>query len=366
LNLTSTIGAFILALGFGVVVWDIIRSKKKQPVCERNPWNAGTLEWMGEMPDKPWGSRSIPEIDSRYPLWDQPNLMRDVDEGRFFLPDAEEGKRETLVTTTVDAQPVQCLRVGGPTWLPLLAAVFAGGSFIAMTFHWWWTTAISGVLAIGVILRWLWTGTAAIPEKREKYVGLGVTLPVYASGSNSVGWWAMLILMLADITAFISLIFGYFFYWTVHPDFPPPNMEGPGVFWPVMGGILLLGAWGATILARRLNRLDRRAGFYAAIFSGVVLAVAGCAALVLAPDRTGLDPTSHAYAAIVCVLLYWAVFHAAVGIVMQLYCLARRYFNRMDGEHDIDICNVALYWHFVALTVGITVAVVAGFPHITN
>ena len=74
-----------------------------QPLAPRNPWNAGTLEWLQEMPGQPWGMRSIPEIDSRYPLWDQPNFLRDVDEGRFYLPDAEEGRREMLVTTTVDA-----------------------------------------------------------------------------------------------------------------------------------------------------------------------------------------------------------------------------------------------------------------------
>ena len=91
LNLTSSVGAFILAAGVAVIFWDFVRPKKQQPYSERNPWRAGTLEWLQEMPGKPWGIRSIPEIDSRYPLWDQPNLMRDVDEGRFYLPDAEEG-----------------------------------------------------------------------------------------------------------------------------------------------------------------------------------------------------------------------------------------------------------------------------------
>jgi cytochrome c oxidase subunit I+III len=51
-----------------------------------------------------------------------------------------------------------------------------------------------------------------IPEKDQKHVGLGVTLPLYASGQASVGWWAMLITMLGDSTAFMSLVFGYFFY----------------------------------------------------------------------------------------------------------------------------------------------------------
>ena len=89
---------------------------------------------------------SIPEIDSRYPLWDQPNFMRDVDEGRFFLPDAEELERETLITSPVDAKPVQCLRVPGPSFLPLLAAVFTGGVFILSTFHLYWPALVSGIV----------------------------------------------------------------------------------------------------------------------------------------------------------------------------------------------------------------------------
>ncbi|HEX6985978.1 MAG TPA: cytochrome c oxidase subunit I, partial [Planctomycetaceae bacterium] len=81
LNLLSSVGAFVLAAGFLVFLWDVVRPKGKQPLSERNPWGAGTLEWLAEIPGKPWGVRSIPEIDSRYPLWEQPNFMRDVDEG---------------------------------------------------------------------------------------------------------------------------------------------------------------------------------------------------------------------------------------------------------------------------------------------
>jgi len=51
-----------------------------------------------------------------------------------------------------------------------------------------------------------------------------------------------------------------------------------------------------------------------------------------------------------------------VGVIMQLYCVARRLAGRMTARHDIDIANVTLYWHFTAVTVLVTVAVVAGFP----
>jgi len=227
LNLISTIGAFILAAGFVVVVWDLIRPKSERETSERNPWNAGTLEWLAEIPDRPWGIRSIPEIDCRYPLWDQDHLMRDVDEGRYYLPDAEEGFRETLVTSVIDAQPQQCLRVPGPTFLAFWSALFTGGAFILATYHWWWLAIASSFVAFILIVTWLWTGTAWIPEQESKDVGLNLTLPIYVSGPTAVGWWAMFITMLADITAFVSLIFGYFFYWTIHRDFPPHPYPGP-------------------------------------------------------------------------------------------------------------------------------------------
>jgi cytochrome c oxidase subunit I+III len=51
-------------------------------------------------------------------------------------------------------------------------------------------------------------------------------------------------------------------------------------------------------------------------------------------------------------------------VIMQVYCLARRVFGRMTARHDIDITNVALYWHFHAFTAMATVALLAGFPRI--
>ena len=362
LNLVSSIGAFILAAGILVFVWDVVRPKRREPYSKRNPWSAGTLEWLAEMPGKPWGVRSIPEIDSRYPLWDQPNFMNDVDAGRFYLPDAEEGKRETLVTTTIDADPVQCLRVGGNTFLPLYAALFTGGIFIFSTYHWWWLAFASAILALATILKWLWTGTALIPEKPVKNVGLGLTLPIYVSGSASVGWWAMFITMLGDMTAFVSIVFGYFFYWTARDDFPPDPTPGPGLSWPGVALALILGAWLLTCLARRLNRRDASGVFHAVLATAIACGVAGSAALLAGPWLTGLDPQRRAYDATVWMLVIWTVVHIGAGIIMQLYCMARRVARRMDARHDMDIVNVTLYWHFAAITAVITIAVIAGFP----
>jgi cytochrome c oxidase subunit I+III len=362
LNLIQSIGAGILGVGLALVFIDLVRPRKNQPLAPRDPWKAGTLEWVQEMPGKDWGIRSIPEIDSRYPLWDQPNLIRDIDEGRYYLPDAEEMRRETILTSVVDGTPQQCQRLPGSSFLPLIAALTTGGFFIFGTFHWWWLAIGSLVVALGVIVRWLWTGTAHLPEKTNKHVGLGLSLPLYVSGPTSIGYWAMCITLLADLTAFMSIVFGYFYFWTIHDDFPPPGAVGPGVLWPALGLGLVLGAWGLTLLARRQNRQGAARGFYAAMGGGVLLGLLGAAALLVGPWSTQLDPASHSYAATVWLLLIWSALHVVIGVIMQLYCAARRLAGRMTARHDIEIHNVALYWHFAALTAAIAVLVVAGFP----
>ncbi len=363
LNMISTIGAFVLGAGILILVVDLFRPKSREKFAARNPWGAGTLEWLAASPPvQNWGVRSIPEIDSRYPLWDQPNFVRDVDEGRFYLPDAEEELRETLVTSVIDAKPVQCLRVAGPSYLPLLAAVFTGGVFILGTYYLWWLSAASGVLAIATIWWWLWTGTALISEKDSKDIGLSCTLPIYVSGPGAVGWWAMFITMLGDMTAFASLVFGYFFYWTIHEQFPPEGSSGPGWLLPTCALAAAMAAWLATIAARRVNKRNQATQYYA--YATVAIAASVLASILLwsAPIQADMDPTKHAYEAVVWVLVGWTVIHTSLGTLMLVYCFARRIAGRMTDEYDADITNVTLYWHFIALTVLITVAVIAGFP----
>jgi cytochrome c oxidase subunit I+III len=361
LNLVSTAGAVLLFAGFALLTFDVVRVLRRTAVSPRNPYEAGSLEWLAEMPGESWGVRSIPEVDGRYPLWDQPDLMRDVDEGRFYLPDAEEGKRETLLTSIIDARPEQCLRVPGSSFVPFWAAVFTGGAFIFPTFSWYWAALGSAGLAFVTVIYWLWTGTSVIPEKPEKDVGLGLTLPLYAPGTRSVGWWAMCVTMLGDMVAFLSLAFGYLFYATSRPDFLG-GAVGPGVFWPLVAAAATAGAWVCTRAGAAANRRDAPALFYPSMFVAVALAVGAAGALVMAPVEARMNPEDHAYPATVWVLVGWTVLHIALGVVVQLYAIARRAARRLDAHHDIDMANTTLYWHFAAATMGITVALIAGFP----
>ena len=131
---------------------------------------------------------------------------------------------------------------------------------------------------------------------------------------------------------------------------------------PAIAGVALLGSWALTLLARRWNRADRAALFYAAMIGAIALAIGGGAAIIAGPVTTGLDPKSHVYPAIVWLLAIWTAGHALVGVIMHLYCVARRIAGRMTARYDNEIHNVALYWHFAAVTAAITILTIAGFP----
>ncbi|MEI4488880.1 cytochrome ubiquinol oxidase subunit I, partial [Frigidibacter sp. MR17.14] len=199
-------------------------------------------------------------------------------------------------------------------------------------------------------------------EKPMKDVGLGLRLPTYASGPAAVGWWAMWITMLGDSTAFASVVFGFFFYWTSRADFLPEGaLHADGLL--VLASVAALGiAWAATLGARHLNRAGRGGAAKASLAAGLVLALAGGAALAL--SVMDLAPSTHVYPAIVCALVIWTGAHVAVGVLMQGYCLAGLIFGKIDHEHDADLWNVTLYWHFHILTVLVTAAVIGIAPRL--
>jgi cytochrome c oxidase subunit I+III len=167
--------------------------------------------------------------------------------------------------------------------------------------------------------------------------------------------------MVGDGTAFASLVFGYFFYWTIHPDFTA-GQAGPGVQWPMTALILFAAAWAVMLAARWLNARSSVGGMRLALVAAALLTLAASAAAFAGPWQHAMQPTVHVYPAIVWILVIWVLAHAAVGIIMQLYCLARSFAGYLTREYDLEIHVVALYWHFLAITAVITFAVIGLFP----
>jgi cytochrome c oxidase subunit I+III len=173
----------------------------------------------------------------------------------------------------------------------------------------------------------------------------------------------MAIMMLAIFTAFVCLVFGYFFYWTLHAGFIPPGARAHTI-WALGALAAGVGAWIATLLAKRSNTQNRPAAFYGALLAGTVLSIASAAGLLAHPYFAQLDPAASVYAATIWLLAIWSALHLAVGVLMQLYCIARRLAGRLTAKYDMDIVNVALYWHFTIVTIAITIAIAAGIPYL--
>ena len=73
LNLISSIGAGLMAIGTVVLVWNIVKSLKRGDLAGRNPWNGFTLEWSTPSPPPLENFDELPEIRSRRPVWDRDN-----------------------------------------------------------------------------------------------------------------------------------------------------------------------------------------------------------------------------------------------------------------------------------------------------
>jgi cytochrome c oxidase subunit 1/cytochrome c oxidase subunit I+III len=312
------------------------------------------------VPEEAWGVRSIPHITTRYPLWEQEGIVARMDAGRYYLPDAPAHKRETLVTSVIDGKPLYVQQVTGPAWITIMAAVFTGGAFIFPTFHIYTPAIICGAFAIVCVLYWLWTSTARPPKEEMRDVGLGLRLPTYASGPNAVGWWAMWITMLGDATAFASLIFGFFFYWTARPDFPPAGALQPEGGWVVLMAVLMVLAWAATLFAREANARRYTLAAKLALCVAPLAAAGGAYCTYLAV--AALEPTGHVYPAILWALMVWLIAHAGAGIIMQTYCLAGSLFGKLTPRYDADLRNVTLFWHFVGVKAVVVAAILGLAP----
>jgi len=70
LNLVSTIGSFIIAIGVLSFLWNLIVSLRHGEPAGSDPWGGQTLEWATTSPPPEHNFDSLPPIRSERPVWD--------------------------------------------------------------------------------------------------------------------------------------------------------------------------------------------------------------------------------------------------------------------------------------------------------
>jgi len=340
-NLLASAGAVPLALGVLLLAADVVRTLRRPPTGHHNPWNAPTLEWL---PSANYGMRSIPQVEGHEPLRQQPGLADEVSEGRHWLPGTATGRRETLITTPLRAEPHHVILLPGPGWLPVLGAFGTAAFFLLLTVKWMASAFAFGWLAIGCVLAWLWQ-TDRLPTDSVQ-VADGVQLPLGAARLHSHSWWATLVLLVVDFTVLASLAFGHVHLAMLAPVCPPPGaaLPPPGQVWLAAAGFAASGAllgWsgrplaaGAALRRARLLPLLAATGVLVAAFGGLLAAVVG----------TGLAPTAHGWSATLAALLAYLGFHVAVVLVAAAYLGARIWHGEVTPRQRATFDNIALLW----------------------
>jgi cytochrome c oxidase subunit 1 len=69
-NLLASIGVAFQALAVLFFVWNVIRALCQGPPAGDDPWDAWTLEWTTTSPPPEYNFETLPEVQSRRPLWD--------------------------------------------------------------------------------------------------------------------------------------------------------------------------------------------------------------------------------------------------------------------------------------------------------
>ncbi|HET8746303.1 MAG TPA: cbb3-type cytochrome c oxidase subunit I [Ramlibacter sp.] len=355
-NVLATAGACVFAAGAALSLAHLARTALRPQGEHDNPWHAPSLEWL---PQAAYGTRSIPQVRSAYPLWDQPDLAREVEEGRHWLPGSVFGGRETLVTSPWRGEIRQLLRLAGDGWWHFVAAAGTAGFFLLLTVSRYLPAIACGLLAIAAILAWVWQLDRPPPAATAR-IGDGVHVPTFAQGRAAPSWWATVILVAVDATIFTALAFSHLHVSMKLDVCPPPGARVPGG-----------GAWAAALLvaaslalAWAVRRpLQGGQGWLQLAWLVAGVCVLGAFGIDLgAHIGAGLSPTHHAWGATVAALLGWQGLHVFALLLMGSYVLVRSLAGRLRPDARATLDNCTLFWHYAVVQGIVVIALVRLLP----
>jgi len=349
-NLVSSVFSFMMAFGIAAVLLDLALHWRHGRKAGHNPWNADTLEWATGTPPVSYNFASLPRIESRHPLWDQPGLTDEIAEGRHALARADHGRRETLGSDPLTGEPREVLHLPGNSWWPLGCALMLAGLCISLLLR-AYGVAIGFVLVFVVAaLRWSWENgahpKAAAHEEREQRPD---GLPLHSRTFDGAGLWGMGLTLLANGAIYLSLVFGWLYLWTVAPNWQMPAERPTGV-WHLAACALLLAA-GAGVLGRCVARLrageprQLQAGLWIASALGLLATLGLAATWAAAP----LLPRETAHDAVIAFTLAYLLLHAGLCTVVTALQAWRVRLGYVGARAPYEPAVALLLWKYTAV-----------------
>jgi cytochrome c oxidase subunit I+III len=346
LNLLSSVGGFILTMGFCLVLADIVLQFRFGRWFRRDPWQAQTLEWATATPPPSYNFAAIPRIDERADGL-EPGKIGPVLAGGFgYLGFVRNGDQETMGVDMLTGAPEHVIILPRRTYLPLWTALATASFFLAMLFGQYWLAPFGAVLTLVLFL--LWPGS--LGQKRDfgpVEIGMGENAVLDVESLSNVSVLANRSAIVMNATLFSSLLFGGLFLLVVAPNWD--NIAPlDWAFWP---GFAALAAAAIAALASFWAR-SRNAGGGAAGLGLVVAVVAQVVAVVLIVAMAAQlpEPTGHARQAVILALLCYGALHCFLGGLMAGHGLWRLHLGYVSPRRQTELVLAWLWNGYAAAT----------------
>lgn len=163
------------------------------------------------------------------------------------------------------------------------------------------------------------------------------------------GWWGVLLFVCSEATLFGLMIASYFYLRFYNAQWPPAGIDKPKVALPLVLTAVLVSTAAPLFLAVRSARLGRARAAWLLVLLAVLVqgAYLGVQIHEFASDLDKMSPKDSSYASIYFTLLGAHHIHVAVGILLELWLVARL-LGGMTNYRLIALRAIALYWYFVA------------------
>ncbi|WP_439815142.1 cytochrome c oxidase subunit I [Zavarzinia sp. CC-PAN008] len=359
MNLLSSVGGFIMTMGFALFVIDLVVQVRFGRRFRRNPWGATTLDWAMPTPATAYGFASLPRMGARADQVVPEKLGPALARGDGYLGFTRHGWMETLGVNALTGAPEQVVVLPRSTFLPLWSGLATGAFVLCLLAKAYALALLPLAVVVALFLAWTRT-TGARADTGPLPIGHGEQAPPHWEAARPPSWWAMVLTLAADGTLFASLLFGAMFLWLVAPGWPPPDGATPDSMPLALAWVLLvMGSLGGRLAVRAL--VAGGSPRAALILAALAQASAGLVLLLTAASIQ--DRTQHALGALGFVFLVYAALHALVGLILALHGLWRQASGHLSPVRSLDL-RLGRLWHDYAAAAGtIALGAVAVLGH---
>ena len=363
LNLLSSVGSFIMTIGFALVVIDLIVQLRYGRRVRRDPWKAATLEWAMPIPPQPYAFASIPHFDTATERAAPGDTALSLARGEGYLGFTRNGWPEALGVHITSGKPEQLIVLPQPTYLPLVTAIATAAVVLAFLFKFYLLAILVTVVIAGLFIY----GGQSAGHTRDYGplpIGRGISVPPHTEVAGTPPWMAMVCTLVADGTLFASLVFGTFYLWLAAPNWPSAVAFNPN-------RILALGVLAGLVVAAMAARRALRAlvtggkpqGWIALAMLSLVLAIAAVVGLI---GGVIPHPREHALGATAAALLSYIAVHAGIGLLFLTSNLLRIRAGMVSALRHTDLRLTRLWLAFTAVTGAIALALVLALPSLVS